>query len=231
MRRTSTSTTGSCVNAAVVRRETRQSRARPCEWSSPALPASCAGPSRCICHAPMQFRNHLSERSFHRVRPCAASIRSHSWSKSQRWSSLLTDTPWMQMAPADPILGLSTAFKADTFPQKMNLGVGAYRGADGKPLVLNVVKKAEVHHHTRLLEPTLGPSSRHLGPARLPAAPQPPNACDNPRPTHCVIIALCGSLCVDHSPWRSLSHLAGRPPREGQVWPVQQGVPRHVWLR
>lgn len=26
----------------------------------------------------------------------------------------------------------------------MNLGVGAYRGADGKPLVLNVVKKAEV---------------------------------------------------------------------------------------
>jgi len=49
----------------------------------------------------------------------------------------------VEQAPADPILGLSTAFKADKFPQKMNLGVGAYRGADGKPLVLNVVKKAE----------------------------------------------------------------------------------------
>jgi aspartate aminotransferase len=31
------------------------------------------------------------------------------------------------MAPADPILSLSTGFKNDTFEKKVNLGVGAYR--------------------------------------------------------------------------------------------------------
>lgn len=30
-------------------------------------------------------------------------------------------------APPDAILGISEAFKADTSPDKMNLGVGAYR--------------------------------------------------------------------------------------------------------
>eukprot|EP00803_Ostreobium_quekettii_P005741 evm.model.scf_1035.3 EVM.evm.TU.scf_1035.3 scf_1035:44608-49511(-) len=47
-------------------------------------------------------------------------------------------------APADPILGLNEAFKADPHPSKLNLGVGAYRTEDGKPLVLNVVRKAEM---------------------------------------------------------------------------------------
>ena len=35
------------------------------------------------------------------------------------------------------------AFKKDPSSQKINLGVGAYRTEEGKPLVLNVVKKAE----------------------------------------------------------------------------------------
>ena len=35
------------------------------------------------------------------------------------------------------------AFKKDQSSQKINLGVGAYRTEEGKPLVLNVVKKAE----------------------------------------------------------------------------------------
>ncbi|XP_015085166.1 aspartate aminotransferase, chloroplastic [Solanum pennellii] len=47
------------------------------------------------------------------------------------------------MAPADPILGVSEAFKADTNELKLNLGVGAYRTEDLQPYVLNVVKKAE----------------------------------------------------------------------------------------
>ena len=35
------------------------------------------------------------------------------------------------------------AFKKDPSPDKINLGVGAYRTEEGKPLVLNVVRKAE----------------------------------------------------------------------------------------
>ncbi|GAA0154062.1 transaminase [Lithospermum erythrorhizon] len=47
------------------------------------------------------------------------------------------------MAPPDPILGVSEAFKADTSDMKLNLGVGAYRTEDLQPYVLDVVKKAE----------------------------------------------------------------------------------------
>ncbi|XP_074287076.1 aspartate aminotransferase, chloroplastic [Silene latifolia] len=47
------------------------------------------------------------------------------------------------MAPPDPILGVSEAFKADTDEKKLNLGVGAYRTEELNPYVLNVVKKAE----------------------------------------------------------------------------------------
>ncbi|KAF9229341.1 hypothetical protein BS17DRAFT_688579 [Gyrodon lividus] len=45
--------------------------------------------------------------------------------------------------PPDPILGITEAFKADKDPRKINLGVGAYRDENGKPYVLNAVKKAE----------------------------------------------------------------------------------------
>jgi len=46
-------------------------------------------------------------------------------------------------APKDPILGISDAFKADPDPIKMNLGVGAYRDDNGKPVVLDCVREAE----------------------------------------------------------------------------------------
>ncbi|KAL1823879.1 hypothetical protein ACET3Z_010657 [Daucus carota] len=46
-------------------------------------------------------------------------------------------------APEDPILGVTVAYHKDQSPNKLNLGVGAYRTEEGKPLVLNVVKKAE----------------------------------------------------------------------------------------
>ena len=51
------------------------------------------------------------------------------------------------MAPPDPILGVSEAFKADTHEMKLNLGVGAYRTEDLQPYVLNVVKKASSFLH------------------------------------------------------------------------------------
>eukprot|EP00931_Biecheleriopsis_adriatica_P016823 TRINITY_DN12283_c0_g1_i1.p1 TRINITY_DN12283_c0_g1~~TRINITY_DN12283_c0_g1_i1.p1 ORF type:complete len:409 (+),score=84.01 TRINITY_DN12283_c0_g1_i1:75-1301(+) len=46
-------------------------------------------------------------------------------------------------APLDPILGMSQRFQADTDKRKVNVSIGAYRTDEGKPLVLNCVKKAE----------------------------------------------------------------------------------------
>ncbi|KAK9583164.1 aspartate transaminase aat1, variant 2 [Aspergillus fumigatus] len=45
--------------------------------------------------------------------------------------------------PPDAILGITEAFKADTFKEKINLGVGAYRDDKGKPYVLPSVRAAE----------------------------------------------------------------------------------------
>lgn len=47
------------------------------------------------------------------------------------------------MAPPDPILGVTEAFKRDKSDKKINLGVGAYRDDNGKPYVLGSVRKAE----------------------------------------------------------------------------------------
>jgi aspartate/tyrosine/aromatic aminotransferase len=40
---------------------------------------------------------------------------------------------------------VTEAFKRDTDPRKMNLGVGAYRDDNGKPYVLECVKKVKVN--------------------------------------------------------------------------------------
>ena len=45
------------------------------------------------------------------------------------------------MGPPDAILGVTEAFKRDTNPKKMNLGVGAYRDDAGKPYVLPTVRQ------------------------------------------------------------------------------------------
>lgn len=50
----------------------------------------------------------------------------------------------VQMGPPDPILGVTEAFKRDTNPKKMNLGVGAYRDDQGKPFVLSCVRKVNL---------------------------------------------------------------------------------------
>lgn len=49
----------------------------------------------------------------------------------------------VEPAAPDAILGLNAAFRADTSPDKVNLGVGAYRTADNKPYVLPVVRRVE----------------------------------------------------------------------------------------
>jgi aromatic-amino-acid transaminase len=47
------------------------------------------------------------------------------------------------MAPADPILGVTEAFVADSNPRKVNLGVGVYTDDNGKIPLLESVRHAE----------------------------------------------------------------------------------------
>lgn len=49
----------------------------------------------------------------------------------------------VQMGPPDPILGVTEAFKRDQNPNKINLGVGAYRDDNGKPFVLPSVMEVK----------------------------------------------------------------------------------------
>ena len=51
----------------------------------------------------------------------------------------------LQAAPADAILGLITEHKNDPRPEKIDLGVGVFRTAEGETPVLDVVKRAEQH--------------------------------------------------------------------------------------
>ena len=56
-----------------------------------------------------------------------------------------TQSSWFDQArfiPADAIFALTAQYQADPFPQKVNLGQGTYRDADGKPWVLPSVRKA-----------------------------------------------------------------------------------------
>lgn len=60
-------------------------------------------------------------------------------------NGLRAASAWAKVAqgPPDAILGITEAFKADSHPEKINLGVGAYRDDKGKPYVLPSVKTAE----------------------------------------------------------------------------------------
>ena len=49
----------------------------------------------------------------------------------------------VEMAPRDPILGLTEAFNQDTRPEKANLGVGVYYDDNGKIPLLAAVRAAE----------------------------------------------------------------------------------------
>ena len=49
----------------------------------------------------------------------------------------------VKQAPPDPILSLTIGFKNDKDPNKVNLGVGAFRDNNGKPYVFPVVRKVD----------------------------------------------------------------------------------------
>ncbi|XP_048249252.1 aspartate aminotransferase, cytoplasmic-like isoform X1 [Haliotis rufescens] len=69
----------------------------------------------------------------------------------------------VEMAPAIEVFQLTRRYNEDTFPQKVNLGVGAYRTDDGKPWVLPVVNAAE----TQMVSDAL--NHEYLPVAGLPA--------------------------------------------------------------
>lgn len=50
----------------------------------------------------------------------------------------------ISLLPEDSILGLLKAFLADPNPNKVNLGIGAYKTADNHPLLLTCISKAEM---------------------------------------------------------------------------------------
>lgn len=68
----------------------------------------------------------------HRIQPSLLNL----VRKSSCWSHV-------EMGPPDAILGITEAFKKDSNPKKVNLGVGAYRNDQGKPHILPSVIKAE----------------------------------------------------------------------------------------
>ena len=49
----------------------------------------------------------------------------------------------VDLAPRDPILGITEAYNADTNPRKVNLGVGVYSDDNGKVPLLECVRRAE----------------------------------------------------------------------------------------
>jgi len=74
------------------------------------------------------------------MRQVPSALKRNVASTSARSMSAWASVP---QAPLDPILGMSQRFAADKDPRKVNVSIGAYRTDEGKPLVLNCVKKAE----------------------------------------------------------------------------------------
>jgi len=58
----------------------------------------------------------------------------------------------VEMGPPDAILGVTEAYKKDTNPKKINLGVGAYRDDNGKPFVLPSVKQVMIYYYVACIE-------------------------------------------------------------------------------
>ncbi|CAN3376420.1 hypothetical protein DIURU_001464 [Diutina rugosa] len=67
----------------------------------------------------------------------------HSVRRQFATASVLREWHQIPLAPPDKILGITEAFKEDKNPNKINLGVGAYRDNTGKPIIFPAVKKAE----------------------------------------------------------------------------------------
>lgn len=61
--------------------------------------------------------------------------------------------------PADPILGLMAAYRADTNPKKIDLGIGVYKDEKGDTTIMSAVKKAEASLlETQITKSYVGPT-------------------------------------------------------------------------
>ncbi|KAK9449990.1 aspartate transaminase [Limtongia smithiae] len=89
----------------------------------------------------------LLRRSAALSRPVAARALAPRWRTAPiACTALRASSVWAKVpqGPPDAILGITEAYKADKFTEKINLGVGAYRDDAGKPYVLPSVKEAEL---------------------------------------------------------------------------------------
>ncbi|XP_061376083.1 aspartate aminotransferase 1 isoform X1 [Gastrolobium bilobum] len=95
------------------------------------------------CSSPSDRRLNTLARHFVHVDHDHDQMDSHNISASP---TAATDSVFAHLvrAPEDPILGVTVAYNKDPSPVKLNLGVGAYRTEEGKPLVLNVVRRVEL---------------------------------------------------------------------------------------
>ncbi|TXH27222.1 MAG: aspartate/tyrosine/aromatic aminotransferase [Elusimicrobia bacterium] len=77
----------------------------------------------------------------------------------------------VEMAPRDPILGLTESFNSDPRPDKVNLGVGVYLDESGKVPLLAAVRRAETARleamPARSYQPIDGPASYNQAVQRL----------------------------------------------------------------
>jgi aromatic-amino-acid transaminase len=77
----------------------------------------------------------------------------------------------VQLAPKDPIFGLTEAYVADQNPEKVNLGVGVYYTDEGKVPLLKAVIEAEkeivAKQSPRSYIPIEGPSPYNMGVQKL----------------------------------------------------------------
>ena len=77
----------------------------------------------------LSLRSSTIIKTLHKCRP-----RSGLYRFTSTWANV-------EQGPPDAILGITESYKKDTDPKKINLGVGAYRDDNGKPYVLNAVRK------------------------------------------------------------------------------------------
>ena len=95
--------------------------------------------------AVIRSANAFGRRLAHPPHQRAAKIATAVTTKPAIGARFLSSSPWAnyEMAPTDPIIGLNEEFQKDDFPQKVIVGVGAYRDDAGKPYILPCVREAE----------------------------------------------------------------------------------------
>ena len=85
---------------------------------------------------PLPLQENVLNAKKHPTDACKEPRRCESSTPSSSFARAVGSAP-------DPILSVGVAFEADSSPYKINLGIGAYRSADGSAYVLPSVQEAE----------------------------------------------------------------------------------------